>query len=570
MLLRGVEFVRQFTIISLFLCLAGCSRIEPQFQTAESIQQLPPVAQPAVQGLMSKYFGTPTQMQVWEKLPLRHSGATGEVVEPILDDSDSVIGVNVMIADQAWPIESGQRLAWLKSDPTTGGTMTVKSYDPQTGDLLFTSSLPSGFDSPSTGGATPTTLRFAVDPGAVLESGRHLYAEHCLHCHGVSGDGAGPTAPYLNPRPRDYRQAKFKFTSTGVGAPASRDDLARIVTDGIPGTYMPSFKLLDPKEKAAIVEYVRWLSMRGQAETYLANQTDQFTEASIDRRLDETVSALKADDPRRQNLATRSAEYQAQRDELVKGLNAIPEGERAADRKKIEESLANLATAHRDHRYSTVPQEFTDSLTNSLDDFLKGDVEAVIAQPWLDAEAEEGIVLPITPRVEPTPESIERGRQIFLGSIADCKKCHGPAGLGDGEQTLAVEFNKGFVEPGLHDDWGNLVAPRNLRSGIFRGGRRPIDLYRRLKIGIKGTPMAGFATLIRPVLDENGLPTNESNDEDLWHVVNYVLHLPHEKITLGEEIVLPAPIVPVAPVTAGDAAAVAAPPAAPVSGPVAN
>ena len=47
-----------------------------------------------------------------------------------------------------------------------------------------------------------------------LKDGRNLYMQHCLHCHGVSGDGAGPTAKFLNPRPRDYRQGIFKFKST--------------------------------------------------------------------------------------------------------------------------------------------------------------------------------------------------------------------------------------------------------------------------------------------------------------------------------------------------------------------
>ena len=44
--------------------------------------------------------------------------------------------------------------------------------------------------------------------------GYALYRMHCLHCHGVSGAGDGPTAPFLYPRPRDYRKGLFKFTST--------------------------------------------------------------------------------------------------------------------------------------------------------------------------------------------------------------------------------------------------------------------------------------------------------------------------------------------------------------------
>src|SRR3974390_2059387 len=51
-------------------------------------------------------------------------------------------------------------------------------------------------------------------PGWRLKQGRNLYMTHCQHCHGVTGDGKGPTARFLNPRPRDYRQGTFKFKST--------------------------------------------------------------------------------------------------------------------------------------------------------------------------------------------------------------------------------------------------------------------------------------------------------------------------------------------------------------------
>ena len=49
----------------------------------------------------------------------------------------------------------------------------------------------------------------------------------------------------------------FKFTSTLGPERATRDDLHRIVSQGIPGTYMPSFLLMKDAEKTAVVEYVR-------------------------------------------------------------------------------------------------------------------------------------------------------------------------------------------------------------------------------------------------------------------------------------------------------------------------
>ncbi|MBV8313662.1 MAG: cytochrome c, partial [Planctomycetaceae bacterium] len=54
------------------------------------------------------------------------------------------------------------------------------------------------------------------------EGGYALYRRHCLHCHGVSGAGDGPTAEFLYPRPRDYRKGLFKFTSTPLGEKPTR------------------------------------------------------------------------------------------------------------------------------------------------------------------------------------------------------------------------------------------------------------------------------------------------------------------------------------------------------------
>jgi mono/diheme cytochrome c family protein len=59
------------------------------------------------------------------------------------------------------------------------------------------------------------------------------------------------------------------------------------------------------------------------------------------------------------------------------------------------------------------------------------------------------------------------------------------------------------------------VKPRNLTTGVFRGGRRPIDIYRRIHTGIKGTPMPGAGKSL--------------TDEQIWDVVNYVLSIPFKE-----------------------------------------
>jgi hypothetical protein len=49
--------------------------------------------------------------------------------------------------------------------------------------------------------ASVSRLKLAAASVGSDEQGnpRGLYREHCAHCHGISGDGAGPTAAFLNP-----------------------------------------------------------------------------------------------------------------------------------------------------------------------------------------------------------------------------------------------------------------------------------------------------------------------------------------------------------------------------------
>ena len=99
------------------------------------------------------------------------------------------------------------------------------------------------------------------------EGGHGLYRRHCLHCHGVSGAGDGPTARSSIPRPRDYRKGLFKFTSTRTGAKPTRDDLRKTIRNGLHGTSMPAFEaLMSPAEIEQVIDYTIFLSMRGETE----------------------------------------------------------------------------------------------------------------------------------------------------------------------------------------------------------------------------------------------------------------------------------------------------------------
>jgi mono/diheme cytochrome c family protein len=113
-----------------------------------------------------------------------------------------------------------------------------------------------------------------------IHKGSRIFRMHCMHCHGLSGAGNGVAAASFTPLPRDYRRGIFKWkTSPGAQKP-TRDDLFRVISDGVPGTSMPSFKMLPAEQIQQLIEYVIFLSQRGEVEfRLLAACADAPTES---------------------------------------------------------------------------------------------------------------------------------------------------------------------------------------------------------------------------------------------------------------------------------------------------
>jgi len=326
-------------------------------------------------------------------------------------------------------------------------------------------------------GLDEAKLRLASGPVRSDIVGRKngLYREHCAHCHGVTGDGMGPTAAFLNPYPRDYRPGVFKFKSTERADKPTHADLLRILRNGIAGTSMPSFALLSEPQIDALVEYVKYLSIRGETE-----------------------------------LALMRAFFEL--DDDAKGI--LPETR----------------------------------------EFLVDEMLAPVADKWKGAPAAQ-IAVPDMPADIDLTASIAKGRELFYGDKANCVKCHGVTGLGDGQANDYDDWNKAIVEINKEVTGGLMragetstsgmsseeaaehrqqvawlgkfsdvldgdalkprtIPPRNLRRGIYRGGRRPLDLYYRIHAGINGAPMPAAKGTVPP--------------EDIWHIVNYILSLPYE------------------------------------------
>src|SRR5438105_11194327 len=96
--------------------------------------------------------------------------------------------------------------------------------------------------------------------------GRQVYERYCIQCHGTHADGAGEVARWSQPKPRDFRQGTFKFSSTPYGYLPTTADLERVIENGLYGTRMPPFAALATRERRDVITYLQTLSPRWRSE----------------------------------------------------------------------------------------------------------------------------------------------------------------------------------------------------------------------------------------------------------------------------------------------------------------
>jgi mono/diheme cytochrome c family protein len=83
-----------------------------------------------------------------------------------------------------------------------------------------------------------------------LKRGGAFYLANCATCHGARGDGAGPRAYFINPKPRN-------FIEDASRARLNRVALFAAVSEGKLGSEMPAWnKVATPQQIADVAEYV--------------------------------------------------------------------------------------------------------------------------------------------------------------------------------------------------------------------------------------------------------------------------------------------------------------------------
>ena len=91
--------------------------------------------------------------------------------------------------------------------------------------------------------------------------GKVLFETNCASCHGTSGKGDGPVGAALQPPPRDFTKAEFKFDANKDGKPGEDADLLLVITNGA-ATYggsplMAPWGHLAEQDRIDLIAYVR-------------------------------------------------------------------------------------------------------------------------------------------------------------------------------------------------------------------------------------------------------------------------------------------------------------------------
>jgi mono/diheme cytochrome c family protein len=207
------------------------------------------------------------------------------------------------------------------------------------------------------------------------------------------------------------------------------------------------------------------------------------------------TSTPRGSKPRREDLR-RILKYGAKGTSMP-AFRFLPEEEREAvidyvmvlaSRGELEIDLIREAETELDEEDDFDPEVVAEYVTD-------------IADSW--GQAEEELVRPLTVNPPRTEETIQQGAVAFAELY--CIKCHGPDARGSKSADVG------------QDIWGRTAYPANLAMGMLHGGRRPIDIYRRIYSGINGTPMPSSKDP-NTAIDE----TPEERSERIWHLVHFV------------------------------------------------
>ncbi len=320
-----------------------------------------------------------------------------------------------------------------------------------------------------------------------LLHGQAVYQRRCAGCHGITGAGDGPAGEYLFPPPRDYRQGLFKFTSTENMVKPARKDLARTIRKGVKGTSMPSFPFLPDEELDALIDYVIYLSYRGEVEYMMMSEIQTLWDPEMEFEEDEELELLE------EEYMYDYVDQVAQRWSQVQEAPILP---------------------------LTPEPPFTEESIKKGEEIFRGG----LCNKCHFVDGAGGLLAYSSIEQLGSPDLLSEPLQDHFKQIARYTM----------SRRIMNEFDEKMDEDAIPDNlrnnWGDMAYAANLTSGLLRSGNRPIDIYRRIFGGISGTPMPAFGRD----------PTFLEEPDRFWNVVHFVLATSQGRPISQEPIETPA------------------------------
>ena len=162
--------------------VVGCADYQAEFVNDERVATLATTSPDAANNLknsLDAHFGTPNALVAWGALPIEFGEIGGTVI--------SANGNSLRVSLEIEPPDGLSNVA-VVVETETPQNRTAGSYNADTRTLTLLEQEAAPAIAPG------TSLRLI---GHKLQAGRRLYMQHCMHCHGVTGDGNGPTARYI-------------------------------------------------------------------------------------------------------------------------------------------------------------------------------------------------------------------------------------------------------------------------------------------------------------------------------------------------------------------------------------
>ena len=342
----------------------------------------------------------------------------------------------------------------------------------------------------------------------MVKEGGELYYKNCIYCHGDLLDGRGHFADGFNPRPAN-------FQDVGTIAQLQESYLFWRITTGGPGL---------PREAAPWASAMPvWHEMLEEDEVWKIILFLYDYTGHVPRSWElETKEEATEEQPEAEKTADSGGALSDERiNEIYQHRCAHCHGEEgdglgpAADfmyplPRDFTLGSFKYKTTHADDEfptdadlYNTIAEGLPGTSMPAWKDILsKVEIDGLIKQIKIFGEWDEEEIEyhPIEEgaQVQSSPDSIARGRELFVKA---CVQCHGDKGRGN--------VTSGKV---LKDDWEQRIWPRNLtRPRTWRATNDVREVFQRISTGIRSTPMPEHTTVMK--------------EDQRWDIANYVMTL---------------------------------------------